>query len=85
MSDSINDHSLTVDYSATPSRIEYSPVFNVAVHMIDRHLAEHRGGYPVIINADVDANVEELKGAFTKKRKGVEELKDTAKYKQINS
>jgi len=62
VSDSINDHSLTVDYSATPSRIEYSPVFNVAVHMIDRHLAEHRGGYPVIINADVDADSDPEEG-----------------------
>ena len=46
------DHSVTVDHSTTPSQIEYSPVFNVAVHMIDRHLAEGRGGYPAIINAD---------------------------------
>ena len=45
-------HSVTVDHSATPSRIEYSPVFNVAVTMIDRHVTEGRGGYPAIINAD---------------------------------
>ena len=50
------DHSVTVDHSTTPSQIEYSSVFNVAVTMIDRHLAEGRGGYPAIINADVDAN-----------------------------
>ena len=45
-------HRVTVDHSATPSRIEYSPVFNVAVTMIDRHVTEGRGGYPAIINAD---------------------------------
>ena len=50
------DHSVTVDHSVTPSRIEYSPVFNVAVPLIDRHLAEGRGGYPAIINADVNAD-----------------------------
>ena len=56
------DHSVTVDHSATPSQIEYSPVFNVAVTMIDRHLAEGRGGYPAIINADVDANADPEEG-----------------------
>ncbi len=30
--------------------------------MIDRHLAEHRGGYPVIINADVDADSDPEEG-----------------------
>ena len=46
------DHRVTVDHATTPSQIEYSPVFNVAVPLIDRHLAEGRGGYPAIINAD---------------------------------
>ncbi|MEE8465445.1 MAG: benzoate-CoA ligase family protein [Dehalococcoidia bacterium] len=53
------DHSVTVNHSATPSEIEYSPVFNIAVHLIDRHVAEGRGGYPAIINADVSADAEE--------------------------
>ncbi|MDA0263846.1 MAG: benzoate-CoA ligase family protein [Chloroflexi bacterium] len=48
------DHSVTVDHSKTPSTIDFAPVFNIAVPMIDRHLAEGRGGYPVIINADFD-------------------------------
>ncbi|MCH8989509.1 MAG: benzoate-CoA ligase family protein [Chloroflexi bacterium] len=39
--------------------MEYSPVFNVAVPLIDRHLAEGRGGYPAIINADVSADAGE--------------------------
>jgi hypothetical protein len=26
------DHSVTVDHSATPSQIEYSPVFNTLTH-----------------------------------------------------
>ena len=46
------DHTVTVDHSTSPSQIEYSPVFNVAVPLIDRHLAEGRGGYTAIINAD---------------------------------
>ena len=29
------DHTVIVDHSSTPSTIEYSPVFNVAVTMID--------------------------------------------------
>ena len=53
------DRIVTVDHSATPSQIKYSPVFNVAVHLIDRHLAEGRGGYPAIINADASAGTGE--------------------------
>ncbi len=53
------DHSVTVNHSATPSQIEYSPVFNIAVHLIDRHVAEGRGGYPAIINADVSIDAGE--------------------------
>ena len=58
MNEGMTDNSVTVDHSASPSRIEYSPVFNVAVHMIDRHLDEGRGSYPAIINADVAADAE---------------------------
>ena len=54
-------HSVTVDRSTTPSQIEYSPIFNVAAHLIDRHLAEGRGGYPAIVNADADPEEHEAK------------------------
>jgi len=53
------DHTVIVDHSATLSTIEYSPVFNVAVTMIDRHVAEGRGGYPAIINADATDDPED--------------------------
>ncbi len=53
------DHSVTVDHTASPSRIEFSPVFNIAVTMIDRHLEEGRGGYPAIINADAVPTAQE--------------------------
>ena len=53
MSQPIPDNSVSVDRAATPSVIEYSPVFNVASVMIDRHIDEGRGSYPAIINADV--------------------------------
>jgi len=52
MSGPIAANTVSVDRGPTPSQIEYSPVFNVAVTMIDRHLDEGRGGYPAIINAD---------------------------------
>ena len=52
MSQPIPDNSVSVDRAATPSVIEYSPVFNVASVMIDRHIDEGRGSYPAIINAD---------------------------------
>ncbi len=37
------DNIVRVDASTSPARIEFSPVFNVAVPFIDRHLAEGRG------------------------------------------
>jgi len=46
------DHSVFVDRSSTPADIQYSPVFNVAVPMIDRHLENNRGAYTAIINTD---------------------------------
>ena len=55
------EHSVTVDHSTTPSQIEYSPIFNVAAHLIDRHLAEGRGGYTAIVNADADPEEHEAK------------------------
>jgi len=60
------DHTVTVDWTATPSQIEYSPVFNVAVPMIDRHVSEGRGGYPAIVNADIRAeDWEQVEYQFT--------------------
>jgi len=53
------DHTVAVDYSASPPTIEYSQVFNVAVTMIDRHVAEGRGGYPAIINTDASDDPED--------------------------
>jgi acyl-coenzyme A synthetase/AMP-(fatty) acid ligase len=52
MSNAMADHSVFVDRSSTPADIQYSPVFNVAVPMIDRHLENNRGAYTAIINTD---------------------------------
>ena len=38
------DHIVTVDTSTTPATLTFSDLFNVAVHFIDRHVAEGRGG-----------------------------------------
>lgn len=51
----MTDNNVIVDHSTSPSRIEFSPVFNVAGYMIDRHLDDGRAGYPAIINADARA------------------------------
>ena len=47
----MRDHTVTIDRSVSPVRIEYAPVFNVAVPFIDRHLDEARGD-KVAIRAD---------------------------------
>jgi benzoate-CoA ligase family protein len=52
MSNAMAHHSVFVDRSSTPADIQYSPVFNVAVPMIDRHLENNRGAYTAIINTD---------------------------------
>ena len=52
MSEAVPDNAVSVDRTPTPSVIKYSPVFNVATAMIDRHLDEGKGSYPAIINAD---------------------------------
>ena len=52
MSEPAPDNAVSVDRASTPSVIKYSPVFNVATAMIDRHLDEGKGSYPAIINAD---------------------------------
>ena len=48
----MQQHSVVVDSSVSPSRIEYSDVFNVAVPLIDRHLDEVRGGKAAIVVDD---------------------------------
>ncbi len=55
------DNTVSVDRTATPSQIEYSPVFNVAAAMVDRHLGEGRGSYPAVIYADADPKSEAAK------------------------
>lgn len=39
----MNDHTVLVDESVTPNALHFSPVFNVAVPFIDRHVGEGRG------------------------------------------
>jgi len=58
MSEPVPDNAVSVDRTPTPSVIKYSPVFNVATTMIDRHLDEGKGSYPAIINADADPGTE---------------------------
>ena len=50
-------HTVVVDSTASPSRIEYSDVFNVAVPFIDRHLGEARGDMTAIIFDDTGETV----------------------------
>ena len=45
-------HTVAVDSSASPSRIEYSDVFNVAVPFIDHHIEEGRGWKTAIVFDD---------------------------------
>ena len=40
----MTDHTVTIDRSASPATLDFSDTFNCAVYMIDRHLAEGRGG-----------------------------------------
>ena len=53
----MQQHSVVVDSSVSPSRIEYSDVFNVAVPLIDRHLDEVRGGKAAIVVDDTGETV----------------------------
>ena len=50
-------HTVAVDSSASPSRIEYSDVFNVAVPFIDHHIEEGRGWKTAIVFDDEDEQV----------------------------
>ena len=50
-------HTVTVDSSVSPSRIEYSDVFNVAVPFIDRHLDDLRAFKTAIVFDDTGETV----------------------------
>jgi benzoate-CoA ligase family protein len=56
----MQDHTLTIDRSVSPSRIEFAPVFNVAVPFIDLHLSEGRGGKVAIRTTKGDITYAEL-------------------------
>lgn len=47
----MRDHTVNIDRSVSPARIDFAPVFNVAVPFIDRHLEEGRGD-KIAIRAD---------------------------------
>jgi benzoate-CoA ligase family protein len=51
---------LKVDRTQSPARITYGPGFNVAVHFIDRHLAEGRGAKVAIRSAAGDVTYAKL-------------------------
>ena len=48
MIEHISENDVSVNRTANPSVIEYSPVFNVAAVMIDRHLNQGRGNLSLI-------------------------------------
>jgi len=50
----MRDNTVIVDRVASPSDIRFSPVFNVAVPLIDRHLQEGRGSKVAVRTADAD-------------------------------
>ena len=54
------DNTVTVDGTTTPSTIYFSPVFNVAVPFIDRHLEEGRSSKVAITTTDGDVTYGEL-------------------------
>ena len=56
----MRDNTVAVDRSAIPSAIRYSPVFNVAVPLIDRHLEEGRADKTAIRAAGVDVTYDQL-------------------------
>ena len=53
----MQQHTVVVDSTVSPSHIEYSDVFNVAVPFIDRHLGEVRGGKAAIVCDDTGGTV----------------------------
>ena len=44
----MQEHEVAIDDASLPSRISFSPVFNVAVPFIDRHVAEGRAARPAL-------------------------------------
>ena len=56
----MQDNTVTVDRSASPSRISYSPIFNVAVPLVDWHLEEGRAGKVAIRTVDGDVTYRDL-------------------------
>ena len=56
----MQDHTVTVDRSTTPSTIHYAPIFNVAVPFIDRHLDEGRAGHVAFRTVDEDVTYGQL-------------------------
>lgn len=56
----MQDHTVTVDGSTTPSTIHYAPIFNVAVPFIDRHLDEGRADHIAIRTVDEDVTYGQL-------------------------
>jgi len=56
----MKDNTVILDESQTPASINFSPVFNVAVPFIDRHLDEGRAGKVAIRAADEEVTYGEL-------------------------
>ncbi len=56
----MRDHTVAVDRSVRPTRLDFAPRFNVAVPFIDRHVSEGRGGRVAIRAADGDVTYAEL-------------------------
>ena len=56
----MQDNTVTFDESESPAAIRFSPVFNVAVPFIDRHLDEGRIDKVAIITADEKVTYGEL-------------------------
>ena len=56
----MQNNTVTVDHSASPSIIQYSPSFNVAVPFIDRHISEGGSGKTAIRTAEEDVSYGEL-------------------------
>ncbi len=55
-----NNNTVIVNRDVTPATLEFSPVFNVAVPMVDRHLGQGRGDKVVIRDVNGDVTYGEL-------------------------
>ncbi len=56
----MRDHEISFDTSKTPAAPVFAPVFNAAVHFVDRHLDEGRAGKIAIRSAEGDVTYGEL-------------------------